>query len=252
MRPTFFAQQQTAIKNHIRYLELLVSGNVDSSIVSRYGQFSVATYQSALEAMQIIEKIADEQTPLFTKTQINALLSIPAITQDWSSVITYLNLSSISLDRQERFSDFLNEVTKDRNNEKQNLLLRPSGNRDEDNLKWDKLSKETDLLHLFRHSIYSIRNSVPEFSVMSKLIEKYASFKSCHQDREVIMPSLCRVIANADDPKLALQQALRYADSIDAPSIFFWALKPYEIDSEKFNQFLDTYQSKAVNAPQYR
>src|SRR5690348_11847902 len=96
MRPTMFEQSvaqqvNNTLQKHIQDLQLLIAGGDTSP-----------TLKCALEALNVIKNIEDEQTPLFTKSQVNALLVTPAITNDWQNILMYLQMKNLNLDRQEQ------------------------------------------------------------------------------------------------------------------------------------------------------
>lgn len=245
MRPTMFEQSvaqqvNNTLQKHIQDLQLLIAGGDTSS-----------TSRCALEALNIIKNIEDEQAPLFTKSQINALLVTPAITDDWHIILMYLQMKNLNLDYQEKLADFLIEVSRDRNNERQDLLFRTSTeNKDELSRiydRQDRLQVEVTLLHQMRYVINTIKNPVPEFSELTALLDSFANdhINSIHDKINSTFYRICPLIANANDPRLALRQAIRYADKIEVPAILFWKLKDLNKDDGHFNQFLNAYKSDA-------
>jgi len=161
----------------------------------------------------------------------------------------HVEMKNLNIDRREQLTDFVNQVTRDRNVEWRALWGRRCNKYEasEIDARYKTIQTELALLDRLRYAINTINNPVPEFSQISRLLDK---LYNKGDDNDFILDLIYPLIANANDPRLALRQALCYAEKIDS-AISISRLRNFNKDKEQFNKLLNFYKSNAGCTPKF-
>lgn len=242
-----------AIQNHTNTLQRLIDNESLRSLLNTDTDSALETYKAALRVLRIMARADDELTRCFTEDEIDALLSVPAITDDWPTLVKYAQQLSMCDELQEEMSKCLKKMAMDRH-------LRIHGEWAEDNseagkAKLERIKQsnkenihERHLLEQLCTAISSVKDPVPEFAIVKSLIDglihNRPMFRRLGGDEDYLTEFL-RIVANAKDPKRVIHQTRCYFGTLTelAPFGFQYEIDELAKGKEHFNKVVSKFRS---------
>lgn len=193
------------ILTHIHNLQLLIDWQSrDLRYLPNTGNGSeIEIYAAAKSALQKILNITDEQIPLFTKHEIAALSSIPAIVADQQILVQYLQQRAMSMSFERICA--VEEVLHDVWFEKDLQWCRSPKEKQE------RIYTEVKFIHELRYAV----NAIPDYPEIKAFIDDL-----CNDTERTINNSglyyqkFVSLLNKTNNPGRALAQTLYYLDHV--------------------------------------